>query len=91
MLYHDIILHLEIRQGEITYYYKLFLHVLYEVESAIVFLKDVFLHEREKVSEMLKREVNRERRRFEKVYYEFNMTNYFEHLLCWFEERSQEI
>ena len=65
--------------------------MLYEVESAIVFLKDVFLHEREKVSEMLKREVNRERRRFEKVYYEFNMTSYFEHLLSWFEERSHEI
>ena len=88
MLYHEFILHLEERQGEITYYYKLFLHVLYEVESAIIFLKDVFMFEREKISEMLKREVNRDRRRFEKIYYEFNMSNYYEHLLGWFEERS---
>lgn len=49
------------------------------------------MFEREKISEMLKREVNRDRRRFEKIYYEFNMSQYFEHLLSWFEERSQEI
>jgi hypothetical protein len=89
MLYHEFIMHLEVRQGEITYYYKLFLHVLYEVESAVVFLKDVFMAERDKVSEMLKREVNRDRRKFEKIYYEFSMSTYFEHLLGWFEERSQ--
>ena len=34
-------------KGEITHQYKLFLHVLYEVESAIVFLKDVLMKEKQ--------------------------------------------
>ena len=89
-LYFEFMLNLE-QQGEITYYYKLFLHVLYEVESAIYYLRDVFHKERERVSELLKREVNKERRRFEKIYFEFNMSAYYEKLLSWFEERSQEI
>jgi hypothetical protein len=75
-------------QGEISYFYKLFLHVLYEMESAVHFLKEAFHLEREKVSEILKKEVNRDKRRFEKIYYEFDMKPYFEKLLSWFEERS---
>jgi hypothetical protein len=89
-LYFEFCLNLE-QQGEITYYYKLFLHVLYEVESAIYYLRDVFHKEKERVSELLKREVNKDRRRFEKIYFEFNMSAYYEKLLSWFEERSQEI
>ncbi len=61
------------------------------MESAVHFLKDVFFAEREKIHEILKKEVNREKRRFEKIYYEFDMNNYFEKLLSWFEERSQLI
>ena len=69
----------------------MFLHVLYEVESAIYYIRDVFHKEKERVSELLKREVNKDRRRFEKIYFEFNMSAYYEKLLSWFEERSQEI
>lgn len=78
-------------QGEISYYYKLFLHVIYEMESAVHYLKDVLFSEREKIHEILKKEVNRDKRRFEKIYYEFDMNSYFEKLLSWFEERSQLI
>jgi hypothetical protein len=48
------------------------------------YLKDVLYMEREKVSELLKRDVNKERRKFEKIYNEFNMNSYFEKLLSWF-------
>ena len=78
-------------KGEIAYYYKLFLHVVYEMESAVHFLKDILFSERDKITEILKREVNKEKRRFEKVYYEFDMNIHFEKLLSWFEERSQLI
>jgi hypothetical protein len=87
-MYLVFIKNLDQKQGEITYYYKLFLHVVYEVETAVIFLKDIVFKEREKIGECLKRDVNKDRRRFEKVYFEFNMTNYFEKLLGWFEERS---
>ena len=66
-LYFELMLNLE-QQGEITYYYKLFLHVLYEVESSIYYLRDVFHKERERISDLLKREGNRENRRFWQVY-----------------------
>ena len=90
-MYLVFIQNLDSKQGEITYYYKLFLHVVYEVESAVIFLKDIVFKEREKIVECIKRDVNKDRRRFEKVYFDFNMTNYFEKLLGWFEERSQDI
>lgn len=65
--------------------------MIYEVESAIYFLKDVFYSEKEKIVELLKREINRDRMKFEKIYFELNMSPRFERLLSWFEERSQEI
>ena len=49
------------------------MHVLYEIESAIYFIKDSFQAEGEKVSEHLKREVNKEKRKFEKIYYDVSM------------------
>ena len=91
MLYHEFILSLDQLQGEISYYYKLFLHVLYEIESFVHFIKDVLFHEKERIAESLKKEVNKEKRRFEKIYLEFDMNNYFEKLLSWLEERSQMI
>lgn len=90
-LYFEIKSNLEQQQGEITYYYKLFLHILYEIESAIYFLKDVFHQEKDRVTDLLKRDVNKDRRKFERIYYEFNMSSYFEKLLSWFQERSAEI
>ena len=81
-LYFELKCSLEVQQGEV--YIKLFLHILYEVESAIVYLKDVFFKERERLSELLKRDVNKDRRKFERIYYEFNMSSYFEKLLSWF-------
>ena len=47
-------------------------------------MKDLFIVEGEKVSEFLKREINRDRRKFERVYYEYNMNSQFEKLLSWF-------
>ena len=49
------------------------MHILYEIESAIYFSKDLFISESDKVSEHLKREVNKEKRKFEKIYYDVNM------------------
>jgi hypothetical protein len=91
LLYHEFILSLDQLQGEISYYYKLFLHVIYEIESFVHFMKDTLFLERERVSETLKKEVNRDKRRFEKIYLEFDMNTYFERLLQWLEERSQLI
>ena len=83
-LYFEFKSNLEQQQGEITYFYKLFLHILYEIESAIYFLKDVFCTEKERITDLLKRDVNKDRRKFERIYYEFNMSSYFEKLLSWF-------
>jgi len=91
LLYHEFILSLDQLQGEISYYYKLFLHVIYEIESFVHFMKDTLFLERERVSETLKKEVNRDKRRFEKIYLEFDMNTYFERLLQWLEEWSQLI
>lgn len=60
---------------------------MYEIQSALVFVKDVFWGEAERVCEHLKREVNRDRRRFEKVYVECNLNAHFERLLAWLEDR----
>jgi hypothetical protein len=49
------------------------------------------LAESDRVSEHLKREVNKDKRRFEKVYYELKLNSQFEKLLSWFEERSAPI
>jgi hypothetical protein len=87
-LYFEFVFNLEALQGESASLYKLFMHVLYEIESAIYFIKDLFLAEADKVSEHLKREVNKDKRKFEKIYYEVNMNQHFEKLLGWFEERS---
>ena len=91
LLYSELIISLKDIQGEISYYFKLFLHVVYELDSTVRFLKDVFQKEREKVSDILRKEVNRDKRRFEKIYYEFDMNSYFDRLMSWFEERSESI
>lgn len=88
LLYHEFMINLDEQQGEIQYYYKLFLHVIYELESTVHYLKDIFFKEKEKLQETLRKEVNRERRKFEKIYYDFDMKQYFDKLLSWFEERS---
>lgn len=64
------------------------MHVIYELESAVHFIKDIFIAEKEKITEILKKEVNKDKRKFEKIYYEFDMNKYFEKLMSWFEERS---
>ncbi len=66
-LYFEFVFNLKALQGESAALYKLFMHVLYEIESAIYFIKDIFMAESEKVSEHLKREVNKEKRKFEKI------------------------
>lgn len=62
--------------------------MLYEIETAIYFIKDLFYKESDRISEHLKREVNRDKRKFEKLYYEkdlsMDLNNHFEKLLGWF-------
>ncbi|MBM3455301.1 MAG: hypothetical protein FJX80_09165 [Bacteroidetes bacterium] len=72
-LYFEFVFNLEALQGESATQYKLFMHILYEIESAVYFTKDLFISESDKVTELLKREVNKEKRKYEKIYYEVNM------------------
>ena len=47
--------------------------------------------EKDRIMDQHQKDVKQDRSKFEKVYFEFNMTTYFEKLLSWFEERSQDI
>ena len=68
---------------------KLFLHVIYEIDSSIHYLKDILFSQKDQISEIINRDVNKEKRKFEKIYYDFDMKLPFENLLTWFEERTQ--
>ncbi len=70
VLYFEFISAVKVMYGAQNF--KLFLHVLYEIESVIYYMKDLFLSESDRLSDVLKREV-KEKRRFEKVYYEYNL------------------
>ena len=87
-LYFELIFTYEVQQGETAFFYKLFLHVLYEIESLLHFLRDVFVQP--KVLDALKREVVA-RRKFEKVYLECDLSEHFEGLLGWLEQRTRHI
>lgn len=84
-------LNLDEKQGEISYYFKLFLHVIYELESTVHYLRDQIYSHREQFLQIVNSEPQREKRSFEKVYFKFDMNSIFEKLLHWFEERSQAI
>lgn len=58
--------------------------MLYEIETFVHFIKDMLFQEKDKLQEILKKEINKDRRRFEKIYLDFDMNNYFEKLLSWF-------
>jgi hypothetical protein len=58
------------------------------METFVHFIKDTIFAEKDRIGEALKKEVNKEKRRFDKVYLEFDMTPYFEKLLSWLEDRS---
>lgn len=88
-LYLELTHTIELQQGETKTQYKLFLHILYEVESAFYYLNTLVLSERDKICETLRREVNKEKRSWEKVYFELNFNEQFEKLLTWFHRRSQ--
>jgi len=74
-MYFELIYTLETQQGGCEMTYKLFLHVLYEIETAMYFLNDLFADEGERICDHLKREVNRDRRKYEKVYFELNLNS----------------
>ena len=89
LLYHDFMLNLtEEKESSSSYNLKLFLHVIYEIDSAMHYMKDILLSQKEQISEIINRDVNKEKRKFEKIYYEFDMKLPFENLLTWFEERT---
>lgn len=78
----------EEKESSSSYNLKLFLHVIYEIDSAMHYMKDILLSQKEQISEIINRDVNKEKRKFEKIYYEFDMKLPFENLLTWFEERT---
>ena len=89
LLYHDFMLNLtEKKESSSSYNLKLFLHVIYEIDSAMHYMKDILLSQKEQISEIINRDVNKDKRKFEKIYYEFDMKLPFENLLTWFEERT---
>ena len=89
LLYHDFMLNLtEEKESSSSYNLKLFLHVIYEIDSAMHYMKDILLSQKEQISEIINRDVNKDKRKFEKIYYEFDMKLPFENLLTWFEERT---
>ena len=53
------------------------------------YMNDILFYEREKISEIIKRDVNRGKRKFESLYDKFDMKLSFENLLTWFEKRTQ--
>jgi len=61
---------------------------LYEFESTIYFFKDVVLSEQDKLNELLKREVNKDKRKLEKIYLKLDLSAQFERLMEWYEERT---
>ena len=71
-------------QKEASYDLKLFLHVIYEIDSSIHYLKDILFSQKDQISEIINRDVNKEKRKFEKIYYDFDMKLPFENLLTWF-------
>jgi hypothetical protein len=87
ILYHNFMLGLT--EKEDSFNLKLFLHVIYEIESSIHYLKDILFSQKEQINEIINRDVNKDKRKFEKVYYDFDMKLPFENLLTWFEERTQ--
>ena len=87
LLYHNFMLNLA--EKEDSFNLKLFLHVVYEIDSAVHYLKDIFHSQKEQIHEIINRDVNKDRRKFEKIYYDFDMKFPFENLLSWFEERTQ--
>ena len=88
LLYHDFILCLSV-QRETSYNLKLFLHVIYEIDSSIHYLKDIFYSRKDQISEIINRDVNKDKQTFEEIYQEVDMKLPFENLLTWFEERTQ--
>lgn len=86
LLYHDFMLHLSEKQD--SFHLKLFLHVLYEIDSSLHYLKDIFMNHKDQIHEIINRDVNKEKRKFEKIYYDFDMSIPFQNLLSWFEERT---
>lgn len=85
LLYHNYMLKLT-EEKDSSYNLKLFMHVIYEIDTAVHYLKDILLSQKD--SELINRDVNKEKKKFEKIYYEFDMKLPFENLLTWFEERS---
>lgn len=62
--------------------------MLYEVESFVHYLKDAFFSDRDRLSDLLRKEAAVDKRRFEKLFLEYDMTPQFERMLGWLEERS---
>jgi hypothetical protein len=52
------------------------------------YIKDVLFHERDRISDAMKKEANKDKRRFEKIYLDYDMNVHFEKLLSWLEDRS---
>jgi hypothetical protein len=89
MLYHNFMLDLT-EEKETSYDIKLFLHVIYEIDCSMRYIKDIFYNNKEQINAIINNDLNKERRKIEKIYFELEheMKMPFENLLCWFEERT---
>lgn len=87
-MYHNFTLYLT-EEKESSYDLKLFLHVIYEIDCSMHFLKDVLFSMKDSISTVMCGDVNKDRRKFEKIYYDHDMKVQFEYLLTWFEERTE--
>jgi hypothetical protein len=61
------------------------------VETFVHFMKDLLYHEKDAIGPLLRKEANKEKRKYERLYLEHDMHAHFERLLSWLEERSQTI
>lgn len=72
ILYHNFTLYLT-EEKESSYDLKLFLHVIYEIDCSMHFLKDVLFSMKDSISTVMCGDVNKDRRKFEKIYYDHDM------------------
>lgn len=78
-------------EKETSYDTKLFLHVIYEIDCSMRYLKDLFYSHKDQINAIINNDLNKDRRKIEKIYFELEneMKLPFENLLAWFEERTQ--
>lgn len=84
-LYQEFIFSIDKQQGQITYYYKLFLHVLYEIDSSLRLFKSILdnsINELQQISQSIST-------MSQLLTHCLNTDKNFEALISWLESRSK--